>query len=249
VKRFDLWELDREELKEFLLAEGTMNYHVAVLRIAELYRLKYRPYAKLMGLKNPNGVFHLPLTFEMFPAAGVIHIVRDVRGVFASEKKKRIKEGYFDASAVLFRVVKDYKRAFKVSKFYSENAKVYSVVYEHFIRQPAREIEKLLDWLGVEYDERVLDYASRAKEASGTPNSELWQHSKTLEAPDASRIDAYLGELSNQELKAVELGCFKELKHRGYEVKITWSHIIAGRLLLRAYCKGYWERIKSTLSN
>ncbi|HHD72539.1 MAG TPA: hypothetical protein ENL02_01275 [Epsilonproteobacteria bacterium] len=109
--------------------------------------------------------------------------------------------------------------------------------YEDLIIDTEQTIHDLLKWIGVEWDSDILNYFKNKKNDSLTPKSELWQHSKTLEAPDRNRIDAFLKELSPAELKAVELTCFKDLKYLRKRVDINISLFQGVPLLLKAITK------------
>ena len=66
VKRFNLWNLDRELLYSTLeKISDNVSYPQVVLFIAELYRERHKPNASLVGFKNPNGIFHVPFIFEL----------------------------------------------------------------------------------------------------------------------------------------------------------------------------------------
>jgi len=206
VRRFDFWEIDRALLRANLAAHpGELAYAQAVLIVADTYRQAHKPGAKQIGFKNPNGILHLPFIFELFPKARVLHIMRDVRGVFASRKKKSNKYSGYHAAATLHEVMRGHRQALKARDHYRSDPRVHVLRYEDLVTKTEEVIRRVFEWLGTPMDDSVLNYHRLNTQNGLTPERELWQHGKTREAPDSSRIDAYRQELDPSELAALDL--------------------------------------------
>ena len=76
-----------------------------------------------------------------------------------------------------------------------------------------------------------------------TPESELWQHGKTREAPDTSRIDAFQKELSNAEIKAIELLCYRDINSISGNNKIGISFLKGIPMIIEALATKIGEKM------
>jgi hypothetical protein len=245
VKRFNLWNLEKEFLYQKFLEIDVekIDFSQAVLYIGEIYRQQNKPNASLIGFKNPNGIFHVPLIFQLYPSARVIHILRDVRGIYASEKKKRSKKETYDSAYHLWKVSQRYKRAVKTFDEFSGDSRVYTLLYSDLVQELEKTIAELLAWLNVSWDSKTLSYSQENKANEFTPEEELWQHGKTLEKPDISRVSAFYSELSSRELKAMELLCKHEIKRFSGDATLNFASVQGIPLVLESFNKRIKERL------
>ncbi|MFW2439046.1 MAG: sulfotransferase family protein [Arenicellales bacterium] len=238
VRRFDLWNLEKRYLRqEFLKIDREVSFSQAVLLIAELYRRENKPKASFVGFKNPNGIFHLPYIFDLFPNAKVIHIMRDVRGLLASEKKKRKRMSIdtYDAASCLWDVSQRYKRAVNTYVDYKNDDRVHTLFFHDLIQNIDETTARLSDWLNIDHHDLMLSYFKLNNEKKLTPDSELWQHKKTMEAPDRKRIDAFKNELDSSELRAVELLFKNEINRFSGVIEIQSISLKGVPLILKSF--------------
>ena len=213
VTRFEHWGLSRDQVGAALLAgdPAVLTYSEAIYRVARALRDARKPEAGWVGIKFPNGIYHLDFIFEQFPEARVLHIVRDPRAVLASEKAKRIKLGRYDRSDTIQGVARRYRQMAMERGKWRTDSRYLEVSYEGLVGDFAGTMAGLLEALGLDLAPDVLEYPRLAREHQFTPASELWQHPLTIAPPDPSRLTAYRDELDRHERGAIELLCRREL--------------------------------------
>lgn len=147
-----------------------------------LFEIMMRVYADgkgkpIMGEKTPAHVRYVPTLLEWFPDGRVIHMIRDPRAVFVSELRRRRKE----ATATPFKQLKRLPLLFKLyillqttlawlesayrcSRYrerYPRN--YYPLRFEDLVADPERQIRRVCEFLGVEFQAKMLDQAVVSK--------------------------------------------------------------------------------------
>jgi hypothetical protein len=213
VRRFDLWNLERGELRAAIFGPDTSTktenvpYAEALRRIAVCYQQKEKPWATRFGFKNPNGIYHIDFILELFPEARILHMIRDPRGVLSSEKKKLTKEGRYKSKDMIWTVARRHRKMVQIAEAYEPDPRYLAIYYHELVTDFESTLEKVLDFLNLKFENEVRDYHLVAREGDFTPQKELWQHGKSLERPDPTRVDMFLTELSLRELSTIEMLC------------------------------------------
>jgi hypothetical protein len=147
-----------------------------------LFTIMMRVYADrkgkpIMGEKTPAHVRYVPTILEWFPEGRVIHMLRDPRGVFVSELRRRQSQ----ALTTPYKQLKRFKPLFKLvillqttfawlesayrcSKYrqrYPHN--YYALRFEDLVTDPERQIRQACDFLGVGFQETMLNQAVVSK--------------------------------------------------------------------------------------
>lgn len=125
------------------------------------------------GEKTPSHVFHVPTLLSWFPDARVVHIIRDLRAVYVSQQKKKMKQKgekitrrhqlvrrnrrlheYYvmaNISAHWVRVAQldgIYRRAFP--------DRYLSLRYEDFVVDPETNLSRICSFCGIDYSSDML---------------------------------------------------------------------------------------------
>lgn len=205
VRRFDYWGLTASDIRrQFARTPGAVAYDQSVRLICDAHRARHKPDAALTGLKNPNSIERLDRFFHLFPGGRVIHIIRDPRGVAASQKSKLIRrDGTCDAALTTVQTCLRHRRAMAGQARFANDPRLRSMSYGDLITDTRASLEPLCDWLGLAMDDAMLAYHTQAD----TPTAELWQHGLTRQPPDPARLSAYRDVLSEVELQAVNFLC------------------------------------------
>lgn len=159
-KQFAAWDLPIEAVRAQLGRSGTVRY-VDVMNAA------YRAYAHLRGKprwgdKTPRYVEHVPLLARLWPHARFVHLVRDGRDVALSYADvpfgpKRVAESAaLWSTRVSLGIV--HGRALGPERYMEMR-------YEELVADPETGARRLCEFLGLEFDARMLDYAERARDA------------------------------------------------------------------------------------
>ena len=122
---------------------------------------------KLIVDKNPLGMNALPLIHRLFPGAKIILALRHPCDVVLSCFTTNFKLN--DAMANFLRLDTT-TELYDLSFNYFERARqlfdlpVHTIVYENVVEDRDRELRSLFEFLGLEWDERVLDHQATARE-------------------------------------------------------------------------------------
>lgn len=147
--------------------------------------------------KTPSNTYNFDKIIELFPNAKIIHTIRDVRDTYCS-LKKRNKSLFYSGSVWLYNNIVGSK---------SERQKSYmQIKYEQLVNQPAIEIERVLNFIGIDKTESILDvnHAHSVEYHKGR-----WNNSPSSDISNKS-VGRYKNELSDNEINALMNISFKK---------------------------------------
>ncbi|NQU57368.1 MAG: sulfotransferase [Rhodospirillales bacterium] len=126
--------------------------------------------------KLPHNFEHLGLIALMFPNAKIIHLVRDRRDVaisnyFTNFKMKRGGMGFAFDLANIGHMINDHDR---IMAHWREvlPVPIYDLAYEDLVDDQEETTRKLLDFVGLEWDARVMDFH---KTERAVKTASVWQ--------------------------------------------------------------------------
>lgn len=189
-----------------------------------LFTIMMRVYADrkgkpIMGEKTPAHVRYVPTMLEWFPEGRVIHMLRDPRGVFVSELRRRQGQ----ATSTPYKQLKRIKPLFKLlvllqttlawlesvyrcSKYKRRYPhSYYPLRFEDLVSEPERQIRLACDFLGVGFQPAMLNQAVVSKGFQAGQEG--------FDARAADRWRAHIGPWANAWLV---LCCTRYLKEFGY---------------------------------
>jgi Sulfotransferase family len=124
----------------------------------------------IMGEKTPAHVRYVPTLLSWFPEGKVIHMLRDPRGIFVSELRRRKKEAlttpYKQLQHIdfLFRLYillqttvlwfESIHRYLRYKRLYPNN--YYLLKFEDLVRDPEDHIRRVCDFLGIDFQDEML---------------------------------------------------------------------------------------------
>lgn len=212
VRRFEHWKLERAAVAGALEAagggpdgDGLLDYSAALEAIARLHRDTHKPAATRMGFKNPHGIYHIPFILDLFPAAQILHVIRDPRGVLNSEQEKATKARGARDPLMPWTVIQRYRRmqtAHGAALHEAGAARYHALYYADLVTDFDATARGVLDFLGLPWG----DFMHTA-DPGAIPDAERWQHARAQGAMDHSRLLAFRETLSREELGAVEHFC------------------------------------------
>ena len=120
---------------------------------------------RVLAFKTPADIRHLDFLTRLLPGGSYIHITRDGRDVALSQVAKK---GSF------FKDLREYRRlsfgnAFRRWMEWEQRARailaregvrVIRLRYEDLVMEPRRELQRIMDFLSLPFEETMLDYAS-----------------------------------------------------------------------------------------
>ena len=185
--------------------------------------------------KNPIYSLYLKELNELFPNSKYIILSRDYRDNILSRKK------YAENSNSIYTLAESwnyyYEAIFRAIKKYNLN--YYILRYEDIASKPEQTLVDLCNFLGIEFNEKMLHFQGLAKDIkkyiennlSVSESSKLKTMHHNLENKiNESRIKAYQTELTLKEIVILETICYKIGNKFGYEPTHKIKHSITTKL-------------------
>jgi glycosyltransferase involved in cell wall biosynthesis len=220
--RFWEWNVDPK-----LLLNNWKNYHQlsytqAVETVYQTYCQQFDPAASIWGDKNPFHIYQLGKIKRYFPGVKVILIVRDFRACYSSVKKLVAKEQergeVWQGIKTIGGLTHQWNQVVKIiEKYHQKWEQFYLVSYEDLVREPSAQLAKICKWVGVDFQESMLQFYQKNAELGLVPVNQMVWHPNTLEPIGSDRINAWQDELSVTELETIELMNWKNLEKLGYK--------------------------------
>lgn len=123
----------------------------------------------IVGEKTPGHLYHVPTLLEWFPTAKIIHTFREPQAVFVSEWKRRMRKSRsrllpnltkaFYSIVTVLHVTATWHYAVRLHHLYKARypQNYYLSRFEDLIREPENSIDKLCEFLDIEFDTEMLN--------------------------------------------------------------------------------------------
>lgn len=125
---------------------------------------------RIMGEKTPAHIRYVPTLMDWYPNARVIHMIRDPRAILVSEYNRRQKAAesvpfrqlkkipYFLKLYLLVQTMVTWNESLNLYQNYSKQypGRYYALKFEDLVREPEKKINDLCRFIGVEYQEKML---------------------------------------------------------------------------------------------
>jgi hypothetical protein len=153
-------------------------------KLAEFFDSFQSEYAAARGKsrwadKSPLYALILPFIWELFPDAQVIHVIRDVRDVTASH---RTAFGYKSALGAPLKWQRYIERT-RAAAAQAPTTLYHELRYEELVADREGTMRSLIDFLGEEWDEGVLDFESKPHDV----NPRYWARTEQRRAGSTRR--------------------------------------------------------------
>ncbi len=233
-----------DELLEWVKAYGADYPSIVTFYATWGARREGRGGLRYWGDNTPRYVHCLSLLKSLFPSARFIHMVRDPRDVVASAL--RLPLGGKTPLGIGY----DWERAI-ASGLSAEMRwgpdQVKRVTYESLVKEPARTVEEICAFLGVESSEKMLDF-HRTEAARNL--SKLKHHTRVAEPIFTSSIGRYRRDLSRKTIRAIESYLCEPMRLLGYLEEEEYTRALEGRLTQgwRSWGLLGWESILRMLA-
>jgi hypothetical protein len=159
--------------------------------------------------KTPQHVLRLGFLSRRFPQARFVHVVRDGRDCFASA---RDHPGIPQAASA-GRFARYWRRCVEVPLRMRGNPRIVTLRYEDFVRDPKRELDRVMRFLALERETQQLD-----PERFGNSKRSDREEFRLLRSPVSDqRVGRWRAELSSAERGAFERVARRLLAAYGYD--------------------------------
>ena len=160
--------------------------------------------------KTPQNIHVIPYLFELFPTAKFVHLIRDGRDVACSIIPQNWGPDTIKDAA------KRWVECIEKGVAHRDDPERYMEVrYEHLATEPEREVRRVLDFVGEEWDPCVLDYHAAQVDNPTETESSAEQVSKPLYT---SSIGRWKTDMAPRDLKRFLKIAGPTLEFLGYEV-------------------------------
>lgn len=133
-----------------------------------------REHKKVWAEKTPSNAFTLGLFLKSFPKGKVIHIVRNPLDTISSLHNRGM-DLYSAVNVYLLNTAK----ALEVV----DHPNAFLIKYEDLVDKPQEQLERLSEFLGVEYHDSMLE---PSRDEGGVKKMEGWKHKETADVNSAS---------------------------------------------------------------
>jgi len=167
----------------------------------------------LVGDKDPRAIDALPIVKGVFPDVCILHIVRDPRDVFLSRTKADWSRKRLDFVNILA-YYNQFRRARKYGRMlFGEN--YMEIRYEDLVRKPKDTLQRICDFLSLNYEEGMLSFQEAAK--SIVSSDDLQWHGNLLKSLRPNNSEKWRIELSVKKVKIIEAVCGQSMELSCYE--------------------------------
>jgi hypothetical protein len=216
-EKFLEWKVPETELRKYLNTFPYKDYPALAGEIYNYYAAKNKPQATIVGDKNPHFTFHASTLFHDFPRAKVLLIVRDVRAVYNSVKKKFIQDGR-SRKKLIGLITDRWKASGSVWESYRSSSNFCVIRYEDLLTDPETILEQICRWLGINFDREMMLYHQKNRLLELVPKSQVKWLQLTFSPVEKARMDAWKHELNSWEAEAIEIMNESTLRRFGYAI-------------------------------
>ncbi len=161
------------------LSIGTLNASSECLLD---FRKKYFEQLKYITEKNlfvtdktPQNFLYLGLISAAFPEAKIVHVIRNPAAVCWSNYKQYFESETLGYSYNLKDIINYYRLYENLMQFWNKslNYRIYNLDYEVFVKNQKSETRKLIDYLGLDWDEKCLMPQNNNRSVSTASNIQV----------------------------------------------------------------------------
>jgi ornithine cyclodeaminase/alanine dehydrogenase-like protein (mu-crystallin family) len=198
------FDLDRDEIEEMLRRTPSRAQFIDAFQ----RRLLAGSGKSVWVDKTARNIHRLDYILTHFPHAKIVHVVRDPRDVVASlkaHKKRKIKDGALVPTGYCMPVnfcIDRWQLAIEHALARRDSANYHEVRYESLILETERTLRALCEFLGVDFDERMLRF-----HLCDTPTRDYMKFPQNVEATQplyASAVGRYRTALTEAEIAETE---------------------------------------------
>ena len=204
-KKFETWNLDTKQLKNYILEQKFDTYSNLVSIIYKYYGLSKNKKVAIWGDKNNYYLNHIVELKQLFPDSFFIHIIRDGRDVACSYKKlsetKCTSKYAPNLPTETSKIADEWKTNITNinNQFVEFNYEhVIEIRYEDLVLEPKETLVKLCTFIGVNFCDSMLNYYNKTNDHE--PAEFLQWKEKTLMPPTTSEVGKYTAFMSDDEI-------------------------------------------------
>ena len=196
------------------------------LTLIEVYRIFLKSITnenkcKISCEQTPKNVYYIQEILDYFPNAKVIHMVRDVRDVILSQKRKWRRRFLGAIKIPLSEAIRSYfnyhpittskvwSSAVSHGNMFEDNPRVFKIRFEDILKNPEDKIIETCNFLGIEFNKKMVDISNIGSSNSIDKDNDL--------GLDASKIGKWkIGGLKKSEIYLSQVLTKDVMSKNGY---------------------------------
>lgn len=212
--KLNSWNLSRERVMQSLRNRiPGLTGRQLVQELMECYRQENAPDSRICLYKgSPAMPWDGPDLLEVFPGFRAVHLIRDPRAVYASQRRSVNPYTQRPFARHALQTAAQWQRAVGASARL-HHSRWLEVRYEDLVLSTDRVLDEVLDFLGGERGESLM--AGRL--ADKLPAVERQIHRLASDRPKEARIDSWRGDLTPAETGRIEVILRSDMEALGYE--------------------------------
>lgn len=175
--------------------------------------------------KTPKNAERFGFVRRHFPYAKLVHIVRDGRDVVCSLRKTpfaKLDHAPAESVAAAQRCAVQWRANVRAALRLRHDPLYHELRYEDLVRDPETVLRPLIAFLGLPWDDRVLERADRAAPGPTAAVEDDYGAATAAGAIFASSLSRWRQDLSHDDCRALQLLIGPLLVELGYEKGMTW---------------------------
>ena len=230
------WGLERFNLLERLEEAKPTDYATLASHVYLYYASVHQPGKSRWGDKNNFHLNHIEKIHRLFPDAHFLHIIRDGRDVACSYRDLSQIQGEYapKLSASICGAAYDWVKNIKIiQKSFATigQGRTLAIRYEDLVQQPHKTLQMVCDFLGEDYDERMLSFAEENRKKQLEPEMFMNWKTRTKEQLTDTRAERWKREMFEEDRYLFQLLAKETLMRYGYEIEHSLSVPFASRML------------------
>jgi hypothetical protein len=214
-----IWKINKEELRNVLSEMPLNSKYADITKVIYLCFNSVFPKEtiKLIGDKNPLYSHFLKKIHHIFPEVKFIHIIRDYHDHILSMERVSFGSRLTPFTALKWKQCQ--KKIEKYKEKFSE--KFYTIKYEYLVNNPKTELEKICDFLEIDFKEDMLYsnlYIEKLKDTYQKDGLGIY-HNSMLQPVNNSKVGTWKEKMPEKEIKIADMVVGKWAEKYGYERK------------------------------
>lgn len=179
--------------------------------MAALWELDTRAAGKKRWCDRSIGMIeYVDAVRSVYPGVRLVWLVRDPRDVAASARGSVFLPFHPELTARLWQ--RQQEQGMELARTLPDS--VHLLKYEDLIADPATSVKQLCEFLGEDYEPRMLDYFRDAEAQRLAGLSQSWTNLREPVLSNNAR--KYISQFSGNEIAAIEAICASTMQHLGY---------------------------------
>lgn len=243
------WKFNQTDLEQIIQSKNNLGGFITLLKS---YRNKNNASAKVVVFKAQEIILSYPL-LKSCSSYNIkfLAIIRDVRGIYASQKFTFHTITRKPMTNNPLTIGKKWHYFIKECLNNKNNTNFFLIQYENMIINYKSEIIELLKKMGIDIH---IDFTDPPTFEENLPEYEKVLHPNISKPPILERISNWEGVLLNKEKKILEIICSDQLIKLGYNLKNpnvnVFRHSVYGTLLaINHYSEALYNKFKNLFFN